>query len=125
MDPQMIILLVVGSIATVAVGAATMASYRDNGQYRKTRNRDHMLPREYYPSNKEIWPIDREQSRLDDYLENDDLDYLSARGSSSRRDSLPSYFNFGKNYVRDSLGDYDRSSYRRSYGGKRKSRKKI
>ena len=128
MDGPMIAVLVVGSIATVAVAAATMLSYKDN-YIGKSRSRDLIEPK-YLPIDpssrfrRDKWPIDHVQSRRDNYLENefDDLDFVSAHGSirDSARDSLrnSSYFNSG----RDSL----RNSYRRSsFGGKRKSRKKI
>jgi hypothetical protein len=103
-----------------------------------------MLPREYYPpARNSIWPIESRQSRRDD-LENidDESDYLSARGSvrdslndfgrASSRDSYTgsvrdSLNDFGRGSsrisLRDSIGPY--GSVRSSFGGKRKSRKKI
>ena len=138
MDGPMIAVLVVGSIATVAVAAATIRSYNDNsiGIRRRIKRRDFMLPREYYPPDRNsIWPIESRQSRRDD-LENidDESDYLSARGSArgsysdsytgSVRDSLND-FGRGSSRIslRDSFGPY--GSVRSSFGGKRKSRKKI
>jgi hypothetical protein len=134
MDGPMIAVLVVGSIATVAVAAATIRSYNDNsiGIRRRIKRRDFMLPREYYPPDRNsIWPIESRQSRRDD-LENidDESDYLSARGSysgsysGSVRDSLND-FGRGSSRIslRDSIGPY--GSVRSSFGGKRKSRKKI
>ncbi len=111
MDGPMIIVLVVGSLATVAAIGATMASYKDKGSARSSRSS--MLDKEYYPryslfpeDAQTQWYRDSTISRGDD---NDE--YLSARGS---RDS---YFNSGRNSLRN--------SYRHSVGGKRKSRKKI
>ena len=134
MDGPMIAVLVVGSIATVAVAAATIRSYNDNsiGIRRRIKRRDFMLPREYYPPDRNsIWPIESRQSRRDD-LENidDESDYLSARGSARGsytglvRDSLND-FGRGSSRIslRDSFGQY--GSVRSRFGGKRKSRKKI
>ena len=103
MDPKIIGLLVVGSMATLAVAAVTLTSYKNKRPPRS------LLYRGYYPreSASSYYP--------EDYQTRWYRDSSSDSSSDSNRESV---------YVtpRESL----RNSYRRStFGGKRKSRKKI
>ena len=103
MDPKIIGLLVVGSMATLAVAAVTLTSYKNKNK-RPTRSR--ILDSRYYPEDYQTrWSLPRDSLS----------DSSSDSSSNSNRESV---------YVtpRESL----RNSYRRStFGGKRKSRKKI
>ena len=114
MDGPMIAVLVIGSIATVAVAAATMSSYRNRGT---RRSRSYMLDKKYYPDDSlEYDPV---QQRYPAFPRNSLEIFPEDRPSQFLRNSLRESV-----YVtpRDSLRD----SYRRSsFGGKRKSRKKI
>ena len=120
MDPKIIGLLVVGSMATLAVAAVTLTSYKNKNK-RPTRSRildSRYYPREsessYYPEDYQPrWSLPRDSLR--NSLRDSLRDSSSDSSSNSNRESV---------YVtpRESL----RNSYRRStFGGKRKSRKKI